>query len=94
MEFAPAQGINPPVYTFLSLVGVRGCRLGFGGMGTIYENDHPFSQDVMLLPEVVVEDLGTDPGRLLRPAFDVVWNAFGLRRSLNYDEQGNWRVYR
>ncbi len=93
-DLAPALGIDPPVYAFLSMVGVRGCRLGFGGMGVIYENDHPLSQDVVLLPEVVMEDFGADPGRLLRPAFDVVWNAFGLLRSLNYDDQGNWREYR
>ncbi len=93
-DLAPALGIDPPVYAFLSMVGVRGCRLGFGGMGVIYENDHPLSQDVVLLPEVVMEDFGDDPGRLLRPAFDVVWNAFGLLRSLNYDDQGNWREYR
>lgn len=93
-DLAPALGIDPPVYAFLSMVGVRGCRLGFGGMGVIYENDRPLSQDVVLLPEVVMEDFGADPGRLLRPAFDVVWNAFGLLRSLNYDDQGNWRAYR
>ena len=93
-DIAPALGIDPPVYAFLSMVGVRGCRLGLGGMQAIYENDHPLSQDMVLLPEVVMEDFGADPARLLRPAFDVVWNAFGLLCSLNYDDQGNWRAYR
>jgi hypothetical protein len=37
-----------------------------------------------------VEDFGVDPGRALRPAFDVVWNAFGLGQSVNYDADGNW----
>lgn len=26
----------------------------------------------------------------LKPAFDMVWNAFGVVRSWNYDETGNW----
>lgn len=89
-ELAPEHGINPPVYAFLSMVGVRGCGLSLGGREAIVENPRPLSQDVALLPEVVVEDFGADPGRVLRPAFDVVWNAFGLLRSLNYDEDGNW----
>ncbi len=42
------------------------------------------------LPEIVVEDFGVNPGRAFRPAFDVVWNAFGLGQSVNYDADGNW----
>ena len=45
--------------------------------------------DVVMLPEVVVEDSGEEPYGVLRPAFDMVWNAFGLARSLNYDEDGS-----
>lgn len=26
----------------------------------------------------------------MRPLFDVVWNAFGLARSFNYNEKGEW----
>ena len=89
-DLAHGLGIDPPVYAFLSMVGVRGCRLDLGVMRAMYGDDHPLSQDVALLPEVVVEDFRTDPGRLLRPVFDVVWNAFGLPKSLNYDEHGNW----
>ena len=27
---------------------------------------------------------------VLRPAFDMVWNAFGFIGSRNYDAEGNW----
>ncbi len=92
-NLAPALGIDPPVYAFLSMVGVRGYQLGIHG-GVVYEHPYPLSQDMVLLPEVVMEDFGVDPARLLRPAFDMVWNAFGLLRSLNFDDQGNWRAHR
>ena len=95
MEVAPEHGITPPVFAFLSMVGVRGCRLGLGARrAMVVGHDRPLTQDVALVPEVVVEDFAVNPGRTLRPAFDVIWNAFGLLRSLNYDDQGNWREYR
>ena len=52
------------------------------------------TQDVALVPEVVVEDFAVNPGRTLRPVFDVVWNAFGLGHSVNYDADGNWAEMR
>ena len=45
----------------------------------------------MILPEVTIEDRSEQPYNILRPVFDMVWNGFGFIRSLNYDEQGNWR---
>jgi len=42
------------------------------------------------LPEVVVDDYGKEPAKVLKPLFDMVWNAWGYPRSLNYDEQDNW----
>ena len=27
----------------------------------------------------------------MQQLFDMVWNAYGLSRSFNYDEQGNWK---
>jgi hypothetical protein len=91
MEVAPEHGITPPVFAFLSMVGVRGCRLGLGAMrAMVVGHDRPLTHDVALVPEIVVEDFGVDPGRALRPAFDVVWNAFGLGQSVNYDADGNW----
>ena len=47
-------------------------------------------EDVLNLPEIVIEERAAEPTKVLRPLFDMVWNAFGFSRSFNYDEQGNW----
>ena len=39
--------------------------------------------------EMVIEESNEPFHLALKPAFDMVWNAFGLVRSLNYDEAGN-----
>ena len=90
LSFAMAFEVEAPFLVFLSLVGARGCILGmnpgiyFGG-GNV-----PLTEDVLTLPEVVIEENNEQLHPALKPAFDMMWNAFGLARSLNYDEMGNW----
>ena len=49
-------------------------------------------QDEIIADEIFVKELWwfDDVPRLLRPAFDQIWNACGLFKSFNYDEDGNW----
>jgi hypothetical protein len=37
----------------------------------------PFDRNVMLLPDLVVEDLNAPAEDILRPAFDALWQAGG-----------------
>ena len=82
--------IDPPYYVFLSFVGVRGCRFGVGREYWTSDDAQVLRQETMILPEVVIQNRDDQPHEVLRPVFDTVWNAFGFRRSDNYDEQGNW----
>jgi hypothetical protein len=86
-------GVAPPAYVFLSLLGVRGYRfavhprLYMRGPGTSDRND-------LILPELLIQNFNVQPHQALKPLFDMVWNAFGLARSYNYDEEGNWSPQR
>ena len=51
---------------------------------------NPIDQDVLLAPEVQVEEGGVDIERLLRPALDTIWQASGWPGSEGYDESGKW----
>ena len=53
----------------------------------------PIDRNVLLLPDILVEDYGCDVPRSLRPIFDAIWNATGFERSPNYGEDGNWRPW-
>ena len=50
-------------------------------------------QDTLILPTVVIQARGQKTEQVLRPVFDMVWNAFGFVRSFNYDNENN-RVVR
>ena len=91
-EILKKLGCGSPVLVGISLIGVRGLtmsvdlnvQLSRGGGETI-------ERDVLILPEIVVEDLSTPAAPLLKPALDLVWNACGYAASLNFDGTGKWR---
>jgi hypothetical protein len=81
-------GLEMPIYVFLSFVNVKGYDLMVVNHrvsgGEVLER-----QDIVL-PEKVITNYNVNSTELLRPIFDIVWNAFGYKRSFNFDENGNW----
>lgn len=76
-------GVDPPLAVLLTLVEVFGYRMSVRG-------SQPIDRASLIIPEVIVEDFNCDVERLLRPCFDIVWNATGLPTSINYDDTGKW----
>jgi hypothetical protein len=60
------------------------------GSGTWITSGVALKDEVIVLPECIVESGDADLPRLLKPIFDVVWNGFGYMRSEKYDQNGNW----
>lgn len=82
-------GMQPPVYLALSLMHVDGYSMAVSN-----DLDPMYAQRIdrseLLLPEIAIEKFGIHPHAILRPLFDMIWNAAGWPRSMNYDEEGNW----
>ena len=85
-------GVPPPLIVMFTLEGVQGAtyavRRNLWG-----DYDPPLPQELMLLPQCVLEDYGTtaDHHRAAQPAFNALWNAIGYSRSQFFDEEGVWR---
>ena len=88
-------GIQPPVFVMSTLLGVKGFYLWVStdeypesvrGAGA----NVPFDRDVMLLPDLIIEDLNTPAEEILRPAFDALWQAGGWERCHRYNKDGKW----
>ena len=58
-----------------------------------YSQSPPIDRDTLMLPEALVEDYAVEIGRLLQLSLDALWQACGLEKSLNYDDEGNWRQH-
>ncbi len=86
-----ALEIDGPIILLYSLLNVKNAQLGVANSHYLDEGEGVFDRNQILLPDVLVEDLSADEGSVLRPLFDLVWNAAGYRGSLNYDQQsGIW----
>jgi Putative DNA-binding domain len=87
-----ALDVPPPIVLMITLQGVRGARLG------VYpppiEDLPPLDRDVLELPEIVIEQYGTelDYQHAARPAFDALWNTGGFSRSKHFDGTGRWKL--
>jgi hypothetical protein len=85
-------GAGAPLVLMYSLIHANKAALGLNPVERFGLDDTQgkFDRAVLLLPDVVLEDLATPSHQLLKAMFDLVWNAAGIQRSWNYDEQGNW----
>ncbi len=82
--------VDPPYVVMLSFLGVRGYSLFVGAMRW-QSNAHQIERDDLYLDDVLIQDEKQDFSRVIRPAFDQVWNSCGWPKSMNYDPEGNWR---
>jgi hypothetical protein len=79
-----------PLFVGLSFCNARGCVLRAGSSGAWTTNGVTLKNEVVVLPECIVESADADLPRLLKPIFDVVWNGFGYMQSEKYDQNGKW----
>jgi hypothetical protein len=87
--FLQQEGAGFPMFVFLALIELRGYGLALppGFWPEIRLAD----RDTVILPEAVIEGPEFDRAVVLRPLLDMVWNAFGLPRSANFDAGGHWK---
>jgi hypothetical protein len=83
-------GVSLPVLIFISIVGVKGYTFDLGRRDIDDIENYLIDRDIILYPDILVDDYTIDSKELLRPFFYSVWNAAGWEKSINYNPQGNW----
>ena len=80
--------VEPPIFVFLALLGVKGYRMDISSQ---YEIDelNAIDRDNILLPEIPIENYEVIAADVLKPCFDSIWNACGFAGSWNYKD-GKW----
>lgn len=89
LNLGKALGINMPIIIFLTLIGVKGYEMAVD-RSRFWSDYHKIDSDIIQLPEALIESYDIKPVEILRPIFDLIWNACGFERSFNFDEAGNW----
>ena len=85
LDFQEAIGVNTPLVIMLAFSGVKDYRLENTYGGTF---GHPIDRDILILPEVVIENYKGDIDTIMKPIFDAMWNAAGMQKAITYDETG------
>jgi hypothetical protein len=81
-------GVEPPVWCLLTVIGVKGARIPT--YDYFPDENRAIDRDILMLPESVIDDFSVESAAVLRPLFDLVWNASGFSRSFNFDASGKW----
>jgi len=84
------MSLSPPYIVGLSLLDVRGLRMGVNQRH--FEEEHDIDRDDLVVPETLIEDDSLPAATILKPALDAIWQATGWPGSLNYDQDGVWRA--
>lgn len=71
-------GFGPPVFVMLTMIGVKGFKASTGPQTLGY---HSIDRDVLILPDVAVEDFNSSIEQIMKPIFDTVAQSAGLPES-------------
>lgn len=85
-----ALGVEMPMTLMISLVGVKNYILYSERHKGQSLNQSKVKKEMLLLPEVVMNNYDEEVPRVLKPVFDVLWNTVGYDGSQNYDDAGDW----
>ena len=83
-------GVGPPIIVALTLTGTRGLFMGTDSLRFGFDRSYAIEADTLILPESVVQDFSEPEAKILKPLFDLVWNACGYPSSMNFDADGKW----
>lgn len=82
--------VEAPIFIFLTLLDVKGYTISSSYLQSLFDDEiiQKIDKNILSLPEVLINNFDVDISEIMRPGFDAIWNACGLRRSMNYDEKG------
>lgn len=78
-----------PYFAFFSIVGIRGHRIHVHNRFLRTPNVE-MRRDNLLFPEISYDGTVTSSEILAKPTCDLLWNAFGLPQSHNFDASGKF----
>jgi hypothetical protein len=92
MKHQTLLGVGPPLFVAISAVSVKGFGIvcNFDPRSFDPSSINRIDQDVLLAPELQVEEEGVEIRTLLRPALDTIWQASGWPGSESYSQNGDW----
>ena len=86
VKTAQTLGVPPPLVLMLTTHGLKGYAMATNSPSL----HNAIDRDVLLLPDVLIEEYNTPADRLLKPILDAFWQSAGFPSCENYNNQGRW----
>jgi hypothetical protein len=91
LEVLKSYEMGLPVYIFVSLCSAAKTVYRYSPEGFGWQETKPLGREIATFPEIYIDSFDVDVPALMRPVFNVIWNAFGLAQCEIYDGQGKLR---
>lgn len=89
-NFMKNLGIELPIYLFISLVDTKGYRIMYKNEKNITKITNAIDRDLLELPEIELKSYKTDIKKTIKNVINMIWNACGEEKSINFNENGEW----
>jgi hypothetical protein len=83
-----ALDIQTPIAVAISLTETEGYRMAT--QDPWQDAGSSIRELNVFLPEIIIGDFDQPITKALKPAFDLLWNACGKLKSIDFDVEGNW----
>lgn len=78
LEMLQILEVDPPIFLFLTLLGVEGVKLLWEDKGgDDSQSDHAIDRNELNFPEVCIKSFTEEPRNILKDVFGALWNACG-----------------
>jgi len=91
LQVLKAHEMGLPIFIFLSFCSAAKTVYRYSPEGFGFQETRPLGREIAAFPEIYVDSFDVDVPGVMRPVFNVLWNAFGLAQCEIYDGQGKLR---
>jgi hypothetical protein len=85
--------ITPPIFLMITFLNVAGAIMWTNNIDIFLSTKSllPYNRNIMSFPEIELQSIVTeDADKILRPIFDVMWQAAGQEKCPHYNAEGKW----
>lgn len=91
LQVLKSYEMGVPVYIFLSFCSAAKVVYRYSPEGVSWLETKPLGREIAAFPEIYIDSFDVNVPAVMRPVFNVVWNAFGLGQCEIYDGNGKLR---
>jgi len=80
--------VNCPIILMITFLSIKDYWMD--SSNPYLHADNSVDRDILLLPEVIINDYSERVELLIKPIFDSLWQAFGFSKCRHYNDKGEW----